>query len=123
MGKNDPARPYLIGIVGPCGSGKTTLKNNLQARGYSARAIAQEHSFVPSMWEKITHPDYLVFLDASYPITILRKQLNWNVAEYQEQHRRLYHARMKADLYVQTDDLSPNEVMDIVIAQLQVIYG
>ena len=120
MDKDDPARPYLIGIVGPCGSGKTTLKNNLLARGYSARAIAQEHSFVPAMWEKITHPDYLVFLDASYPITILRKKFNWNETEYQEQHRRLLYARTKADLYIQTDDLTPMDVMEYVIAHLPI---
>jgi ABC-type Mn2+/Zn2+ transport system ATPase subunit len=55
---------FLVGIVGPCGAGKTTLTRNLTAAGISARAIAQEHSYVPYMWQKITNPDILIFLAA-----------------------------------------------------------
>jgi deoxyadenosine/deoxycytidine kinase len=105
----------VIGIVGPCGSGKTTLVKRLSALGINARHIAQEHSYVGAMWQKITHPDYLIFLDASYAETIRRRNLNWTVEEYQEQHRRLAHARQNADLYIFTDDLKPAQISQIVL--------
>jgi nucleoside-triphosphatase THEP1 len=105
----------VIGIVGPCGSGKTTLVKKLGALGIYARHIAQEHSYVAAMWQKITDPDFLVFLDASYPVTIRRRKLDWTMDEYLEQHRRLAHARQHADLYIFTDPLNPEEVFQIVV--------
>ena len=59
-----PARP-LIGVVGVCASGKSTLIKGLKERGFNARHIAQEHSYVKDMWKRITNPDLLVFLDDS----------------------------------------------------------
>ncbi|MGD0002903.1 MAG: hypothetical protein ABSE06_01595 [Anaerolineaceae bacterium] len=67
------------------------------------------------MWQKITDPDFLVFLDASYPVTIRRRKLDWTMDEYLEQHRRLAHARQHADLYIFTDPLNPEEVFQIVV--------
>jgi guanylate kinase len=105
----------VIGIVGPCGSGKTTLVKRLNVLGINARHIAQEHSYVGAMWQKITHPDYLIFLDASYPETIRRRKLDWTMEEYLEQHRRLAHARKNADLYIFTDALKPGQVFQVVL--------
>jgi len=104
----------VIGVVGPCGSGKTTLVKRLGDLGFHARHIAQEHSYVGAMWQKITHPDFLIFLDASYTETIRRRKLNWTMEEYLEQHRRLAHARQHADLYILTDPLNPDQVVEIV---------
>jgi len=87
----------------------------LKRRGYRARAIVQEHSYVPSMWQRITNPDILIFLDASYPVTCQRRKLDWTEAEYAEQQQRLAHAREHADFYVQTDDLSIEAVLERVI--------
>lgn len=115
MGDNSP----LIGIVGPCGSGKSTLIALLRPYLLNLRHIAQEHSYVPSMWLRITHPDMLIFLDASYPETIRRRKLNWTMEEYQEQHRRLAHARQHADLYVMTDGLNPGDVAQMVLTYLK----
>jgi guanylate kinase len=105
----------VVGIFGPCGSGKTTLVTRLNVLGINARHIAQEHSYVGAMWQKLTHPDLLIFLDASYAETIRRRKLDWTVEEYQEQHRRLAHARQNADLYIFTDPLKPAEICQMVL--------
>ena len=113
MKTDDP--PLRIGIVGPCAAGKSTLIQMLQASGIQARHIAQEHSYVQNMWLRMTNPDILVFLDVSYPITLLRRQLNWTLDEYMEQHRRLAHARNHATLYLLTDQMAPQEVLQAVL--------
>lgn len=100
-----------IGVVGPCGSGKTTLVNNLRTRGYEVKHIAQEHSYVPDMWERISNPSILIFLDVSYINTIIRKNLNWQEKEYKEQLRRLDHARNHADIIIKTDEINSNTVL------------
>lgn len=112
-------RNLLIGIVGPCAAGKTTLIANLKEHGYNARHIAQEHSYVPDMWQRLTRPDVLIYLDVSYPQTLLRRRLNWSEAEYQEQVHRLRHAREHADLYIHTDALTPQQVLQAVLEFLQ----
>ena len=100
----------LIGIVGVCASGKTTLLAQLQQLGYSCRHIAQEHSYVQNMWQRLTNPDILIYLDASYAITLVRRNLNWTLQEYAQQVERLAHARANADILVETDDLTPEQV-------------
>jgi hypothetical protein len=112
---HDEQKTWLVGVVGPCASGKSTLITGFNLTHIRFRHIAQEHSYVANMWQRLTNPDVLIFLDASYPITIRRRNLNWTVEEYQEQHRRLMHARSHADCYILTDDLSPEEVRDRVI--------
>jgi ATPase subunit of ABC transporter with duplicated ATPase domains len=100
-----------LGIVGPCTAGKSTLIRNINGRyPVELRHIAQEHSYVPYMWQRINPPNWLVFLDVSYDVSLERKKLNWTEAEYQEQQRRLAHARQHADLYLDTDDLTPEQV-------------
>ena len=108
----------LIGIVGPCSAGKSTLAARLAKRGIYARHIAQEHSFVPDMWVQITHPDILLFLDVSYEQAQLRRRQNCTKADHLEQYHRLRHAREHADFYLDTDSLTPAEVEDEVLAFL-----
>ena len=100
----------LVGVVGPCGSGKSTLIQILEGYGYACRHIAQEHSYVKDMWKRITNPDALIFLQASFPVCTVRRQLNWLEADWAEQQRRLAHALEHADLAVDTDELTPQEV-------------
>ena len=111
----------LIGIVGPCGAGKSTLLMNLVQLGYSARHIAQEHSYTPDMWQRITHPDLLIYLDVSFPNTIKRRSLDWTEGEYLEQLHRLRHARQHANLYLDTNPLNPTQVLQAVLAWLKEI--
>ncbi|MFZ5910694.1 MAG: hypothetical protein ACOYYU_11835 [Chloroflexota bacterium] len=117
--RNSFRRP-LIGIVGPCGAGKSTLAHALDRLGYRTRHIAQEHSYVRDMWKRLTNPDLLVFLQASYPVTCQRRSLDWTEADYLEQQRRLSHAREHADLFIDTDPLDPKQVLDLVLAFLQI---
>lgn len=108
----------LIGVVGPCGAGKSTLIAALEQRGYRCRHIAQEHSYVRDMWQRLTRPDLLIFLYASYPVSTARRKLNWRQQDHDEQQRRLAHARQHADLFVDTDPLTPAQVLDAVLSFL-----
>jgi uridine kinase len=109
----------LIGIVGPCGAGKTTLTGGLNKHGWTARAIAQEHSFVPTMWKQLTNPDVLIFLQASHEVCAIRRQVDWTYTEWQEQQDRLQHAREHANYYLVTDNLPIQEVLQNVLLFLQ----
>jgi deoxyadenosine/deoxycytidine kinase len=111
-------KPLKIGIVGPCGAGKTTLIAGLAAHGYDAHHIAQEHSYVPTMWEKITHPDLLIYLDVSYTQSLQRRRMDWSEAEYRIQLERLSHARQHANLYIDTTSLSIPDVLAITVNYL-----
>jgi predicted metal-dependent hydrolase len=107
-----------IGVVGPCGSGKTTLIAGLQQHGIAARQIAQEHSIVQDMWRRLGAPDLLVFLDGSFETCTVRKHFDWPLADYQEQRRRLEHARRECNIYLATDGLTPQEVLEEVLRAL-----
>lgn len=111
----------LIGIVGPCGSGKSTLIRGLEKYGYACRHIAQEHSYVQAMWQKITKPDILIYLNASFPISTARRKLNWQKKDHDEQLRRLAHARQNAHLIIETDDLTPEAVLQKALDYLKEI--
>jgi len=105
-----PGKP-LIGVVGPCGSGKSTLISGLEPFGYACRHIAQEHSYVQAMWQIISRPDLLIYLAASFSVSTARRKLDWREKDYQEQLRRLAHAREHAHLIIDTDNLTPEQVL------------
>jgi ABC-type cobalamin/Fe3+-siderophores transport system ATPase subunit len=112
------SKPPLIGVVGPCGAGKSTLIEALDAQGYATRHIAQEHSYVKDMWQRITNPDLLIFLQVSFPVSQERRPMNWNEAEFEEQQRRLSHALEHADLILDTDNLGIEAVLERVLTFL-----
>lgn len=109
----------LIGVVGPCGSGKSTLIAGLEKHGYRCRHIAQEHSYVKHMWQVLTNPDVLIFLQCSFENATSRRKLNWTPADYQEQQKRLSHAHEHADLIIETDTLAPEGVLAQALNFLQ----
>ena len=114
--KEEPdSKRFLIGVVGTCGSGKSTLIAGLEREGFRCRHIAQEHSYVPYMWQRITNPDLLIYLNASFEVSTQRRKLNWNEAEFKEQLHRLEHARQHANLIIETDSLSPTEVLELAL--------
>ena len=105
-----------IGVVGPCSAGKSTLVQGLKLLGYpNVRPISQEHSYVPYMWQRITNPDVLIYLDVSYQNAQKRRWLNWTPDEYTEQLSRLQHARQHAHLYLDTNPFSVGEVLEEVV--------
>jgi guanylate kinase len=108
---SDAEKKILIGVVGPCGSGKSTLIAGLEKHGYRCRHIAQEHSYVKYMWQRITNPDVLIFLQCSYEISTIRRKLNWHPADYEEQQRRLSHAYEHANIIIDTNFLRSDEVL------------
>jgi cytidylate kinase len=107
-----------IGVVGPCASGKSTLIKGLAEHGYQARHIVQEHSYVLGMWQIITNPDILIYLDVSYQESLRRRPMNWTEQDYVRELGRLRHARENAHYYIKTDGLSPEEVLARVVNYL-----
>lgn len=100
-----------IAVVGVCASGKSTLIAGLREAGYEARHVAQEHSYVPAMWQRISKPDLLIYLDADYEVVMARRpHTSLLEADLAEQKKRLAHARDHCDFYVDTSDLDPDQV-------------
>jgi len=71
------------------------------------------------MWKHITNPDALIFLDCSFENSTSRRKLNWLPADHKEQLRRLSHAREHADIVIDTNHLTPDEVLARVLDYLK----
>ena len=110
-----PAVDGRIAVVGVCGSGKSTLAAALRLHGYDARECAQEHSYIPDMWQRISRPQVLVYLAASLNVVLSRLCSYVTIELYQEQLTKLAHAREHASIYVNTDNLSADQVLSQVI--------
>ncbi len=112
--------PLRISVVGPCASGKSALVKALREAGYTARQPAQEHSYVPDMWQKLTRPDILIYLDIDYENTVARHPHTAGPPErLQEQTNRLRHARQHCDLYLDTSNLTLEQVRTRTLAYLK----
>ncbi|MHB1357755.1 MAG: hypothetical protein ACYCZF_17440 [Anaerolineae bacterium] len=113
-----PAITGHIAVVGVCGSGKSTLAAALRLHGYNARECSQEHSYIQDMWQRISRPQVLIYLAASYS-KVLARLCSYVTAElYQEQLEKLAHARAHANIYVNSDDLTAEQVLSQVLADL-----
>jgi chloramphenicol 3-O-phosphotransferase len=71
------------------------------------------------MWQQITRPHLLIYLDVSQEVAGQRRAAEAGAAWWQELQQRLRHAREHADLRIDTDQLSPEEVIDRAVAFLQ----
>ena len=67
------------------------------------------------MWQVISKPDLLIFLHASFPVSTARRKLNWQLKDYEEQSRRLSHARAHAHIIIDTDHLTPRQVLQTAL--------
>jgi len=74
---------------------------------------------VQTMWQVIAKPDILIYLSTSFPISTSRRKLNWQEKDFTEQLRRLAHAHEHADLIIDTDDLTPEQVLQKVLDYLR----
>ncbi len=107
-----------IAVVGPCASGKSELVTRLQALGYDARHCAQEHSYVPDMWQRLSRPQVLIYLDASIAAIARRRNVSYGESYLAVQRARLAHARAHCQIYVDTDGLDPAGVLARVLGRL-----
>lgn len=111
---------FKVAVVGACASGKSTLVSFLRKKGYDARHVAQEHSYVPSMWQRISRPDVLIYLDIDYgTVTARRPWLNIQPDDLVEQNRRLHHALEHCHLYIDTNQLNEEEVQGRALSFLR----
>ena len=110
-----------IVIVGPCASGKSTLRARLQAQGFTqVRVVAQEHSGIRDLWKMRGYPEVLIYLDVQAAIANARQgRSDWNQTARDEQLFRLRDARAACDFYLPTDELTPDEVAERVIERLK----
>lgn len=115
-----PGRSPRILIVGVCASGKSTLAQGLQALGYDARSLAQEHSTTPRFWARRA-PDVLIGLDCRYETTVARKQKRWSPERWAYQRRILQDALGHADFIIHTDGLTPAELVAAAVRRLQAL--
>ena len=119
MKENGPERSVLIAVVGPCASGKSTLVEGLKQQGYTAREVNQEHSYVPTMWQRFTKPDLLIYLDVSQKAASERRSSEAEADWWDAMNERLDHALQHADLTIKTDDLTPEEVLRRALSFLE----
>ena len=99
-----------VAVVGHCASGKSTVVRLLTERGIDAYSVAQEHSIINDLWQH-QQPDVVVVLDVSLDTIRSRKEnREWPEWIYAEQSKRLEHAREHADLIIDTDEVSAEDV-------------
>lgn len=74
------------------------------------------------MWQKIGHPDILIFVDATHPVIMQRRPTMWGgEAHWREQQHRLRHARAHCDVYIMTDNMTPAEVLARAVELLECV--
>src|SRR5829696_5508517 len=112
------AESRKIVVVGPCAAGKSTLVNALRALGYDAHVSGQEHSEIATLWQR-SHPDVLIALDVDISAVRARRGDGWPEWLHDLQVRRLAAAARAANFAIDTTLLSPQSVVDRVVAYLQ----
>jgi chloramphenicol 3-O-phosphotransferase len=112
------AQSRKIVVVGPCAAGKSTLVTALRALGYDAHVSGQEHSEIATLWQR-SDPDVLIALDVDISAVRARRGGSWPEWLHDLQVRRLAAAARAADLAIDTSALSPQAVVDRVVAYLQ----
>jgi energy-coupling factor transporter ATP-binding protein EcfA2 len=112
----------LIKVVGISGSGKSTLVNCLRSSGYDARPVSQEHSDIPDLWQRFDRPFVLIYLFVGLSEQKLRRpQQTSTYTDFMREQMRLANAREEADLRVDTSNMEPQQVCDLVITYLRQI--
>jgi len=105
-------------IAGVCVSGKTTLVKSLRDLGLEAYNVAQEHSIIKKLWNR-RQPDILVVLDAQLATIRQRRIVPWGEERLAVQRERLCDAFEHADLYIHTDELSKDDIVQTVLEYIR----
>ena len=105
-------------VAGVCVAGKTTLVKSLRDLGIDAYNVAQEHSTIKKLWNRRL-PDILVVLDAQLATIRQRRIVPWGEERLALQRERLCDAFENADLYIHTDDLSKDEIVQTVLEYIR----
>ncbi|MFH1086922.1 MAG: hypothetical protein V1772_14330 [Chloroflexota bacterium] len=113
--------PGRIAVVGVCAAGKSALVSQLCSLGYDARSCAQEHSYVPDMWRRLSRPQVLIYLDASLEVARQRRHVAYEERYLHGQRTRLAHARAHCHIYVNSDALDEPEVLRQVLEALRAL--
>ena len=116
--RSDSAESKKIVVVGPCASGKSTLVAALRTLGYDAHVSGQEHSEIATLWQH-SLPDVLIALDADITAVRDRRGDSWPEWLHDLQVQRLADASRSANLAIDTTTLSPQTVVERVVAYLQ----
>jgi len=114
----DSSESRKIVVVGPCAAGKSTLVAALRELGYDAHASGQEHSEIAMLWQH-SEPDVLIALAVDIHAVRDRRGGSWPEWLHDLQVRRLAAASRAANLAIDTTALSPQTVVDRVVAYLQ----
>ena len=114
-GRVDAPRGPRVAVVGVCGSGKTTVVQQLRALGFDAYAVGQEHSVVRDLWNH-QHPDRLVYLEASLEAVRARRGPGWPAWIYRLQQERLGDARAHATVAVDSASIPVEETVRRIVA-------
>src|SRR5215207_5546779 len=112
------AESRKIVVVGPCASGKSTLVAALRGLGYDAHVSGQEHSEIATLWQH-SQPDVLIALDVDIAAVRARRSDDWPEWLHDLQVQRLAAASRAANLAIDTTVISPQSVVDRVVAYLQ----
>jgi uncharacterized protein with PIN domain len=114
-----PATIGRISVVGPCASGKSTVVRALRMYGYDAHVTSQEHSAIPTLWNK-RGPAILIALQADLEsIRLRRRNPRWSRAVFLEQQSRLADAFRHADRVIDTSNRSANDIVRDVLEFLE----
>ena len=109
--------PRRIVVVGPCAAGKTTLVDALVDLGYSAYAVAQEHSIIRDLWAR-RNPDVVIALDLDLAVVRERRSPTWSGDIYARQHERLQPAFEAADLFINTGEHDIESALGMTLEHL-----
>jgi len=99
-----------IGVAGNCVAGKSTLVNALIAKGYNAVNIAQEHSVSKRFWMRLK-PDFIVYLSCNLDTARQRRKIGWGQERLTEQWAILSDVKANADIILETDQMTKEEVL------------
>ena len=105
-------------VAGVCVSGKTTLVKTLRDLGIDAYNVAQEHSTIKKLWNR-RQPDILVVLDAQLRTIRRRRIVPWGEERLALQRERLCDAFEHADLFIHTDELSKEDIVQNVLEHIR----